>query len=528
MVSMQFANTAFALLPPVVAILMAVITRRVLLSLGVGILLGALMYNGFAPMATLSDIADRAIGLVIDDGALESWNVPLIGFLFVLGMTIAVINVTGAAKAFARWARQRVKTRRDARLMTMMLGFIIFIDDYFNTLAVGSVAKPVADDHKISREELAYGVDSTAAPVCVMAPISSWGAYIVGLIGTVFAAREITEFSALNAFLQMIPMNLYALTALALLACVIVFNLQIGPMAKAAQRATETGELWDDSKGLPPGADLDLPEADNGSIWGLLLPILALVASSVYFMLATGAANLGDEPFTVMAALENTDTTIALFYAALVSLVVALATAFYQKLTPAMISKALISGAKSMLPAVYILLFAWTIAGVIRDLGTGTYLASLVQTTMPMWCLPVLIFLLSGVTAFATGTSWGTFAIMLPIAADIAIASEMAMLLPLMAAVLAGAVFGDHCSPISDTTVLSGTGAGCHHIDHVSTQLPYAVSAALIAGLGYLAIGITHSAIAGFLVSAVALTVWVLVMRSYCDRTIAMPSASQA
>ncbi|MBY5990687.1 Na+/H+ antiporter NhaC family protein [Ferrimonas balearica] len=528
MVSFDFANSAFALLPPLVAILMAVFTRRVLLSLGVGVLIGALMHNGFGPVATLTDIGSRAIGLFIDDGAIDTWNVPLLGFLVVLGMTIAMINASGAAKAFARWARRRVKTRRDARLMTMALGFVVFIDDYFNTLAVGSVAKPVADDHKISREELAYGVDSTAAPVCVMAPISSWGAYIVGLIGTIFAAREISDIGALNAFIQMIPMNLYALFALGLLGCVIVFNLQIGPMAKAARRATETGELWDGSKGLPPGADLDLPEADNGSVWGLLLPILGLVVASVYFMLATGAANLGDAPFTLMGALENTDTTIALFYAALVSLTIALGMALRQKLSGAVIGRALISGAKSMLPAVYILLFAWTIAGVIGDLETGTYLASLVESSMPMWVLPLLIFLLAGVTAFATGTSWGTFAIMLPIAADIALAADVAMLLPLMAAVLAGAVFGDHCSPISDTTVLSGTGAGCHHIDHVTTQLPYALSVAAIAGLGYLAIGITHSALAGFLVSLVALVAWVVVVRGYCARQAPLPAASQA
>ncbi|WP_067656990.1 Na+/H+ antiporter NhaC family protein [Ferrimonas marina] len=518
MVSFDFANTAFSLLPPLVAIVMAVMTRRVLLSLGVGILVGVLMVNGFAPVDSITDIASRALGLFWDDGAVDTWNVPLLGFLIVLGMVIALINASGAAKAFAQWARTRIRSRKNARLMTMALGFVVFIDDYFNTLSVGSVAKPVADDHKVSREELAYGVDSTAAPVCVMAPISSWGAYIVGLIGTIFAARELSG-GALTSFLEMIPMNLYAIFALAMLACVIVFDIRIGPMAAAAKRARETGVLWDTDKGNPPGVDESLPVADNGSVWGLVAPLLTLMVASVYFILSTGNAALAaeGEAFTLMGALEETETTIALFYASLVSLAVAAGMALRQGLS-SVIGQALVSGTKSMLPAVYILLFAWTIAGVIGDLETGTYLASFVEASMPMWLLPVLIFLLAGLCAFATGTSWGTFAIMLPIAADVAIAADIAMLLPLMAAVLAGAVFGDHCSPISDTTVLSGTGAGCHHIDHVTTQLPYALTVAAIATAGYLAIGITGSAAVGFAVSAIALVAAVAVLRGVSAR----------
>ncbi|GAA4874407.1 Na+/H+ antiporter NhaC family protein [Ferrimonas pelagia] len=520
MVTFDFANTAFSLLPPLVAIVLAVMTRRVLLSLGVGIVIGLLMANGFAPLDSVTDLAGRIKDLFIDDGAINDWEVPLLGFLIVLGMTIALINASGAARAFASWARTRIRTRKNARLMTMALGFVIFIDDYFNTLTVGSVAKPVADDHKLSREELAYGVDSTAAPVCVMAPISSWGAYIVGLIGTIFAARGL-EFGALSSFLQMIPMNLYAVFALLLLACVIVFDIRIGPMVGAAQRARETGALWDTSKGNPPGVDDKLEIADNGSVWGLLLPILTLMVASVYFILSTGAANLdADEAFSVMRALEETETTIALFMASLVSLVVALGFCLRQGLRAAVVGQALISGVKSMLPAVYILLFAWTIAGVIGDLETGTFLASLIGNATPLWLLPVLIFLLAGLCAFATGSSWSTFAIMLPIAADMALAADAAMLLPMMAAVLAGAVFGDHCSPISDTTVLSGTGAGCHHIDHVTTQLPYALTVALIAGLGYLAIGITGSATVGFVVSAIALVVAIVVLRGVSARQV--------
>ncbi|WP_298440444.1 Na+/H+ antiporter NhaC family protein [uncultured Ferrimonas sp.] len=516
MVSLEFNNTIFALLPPLVAIVMAVVSRKVLLSLGLGILVGVLMLTGFSPMDTVAELGRRALGLFWGEDGLDSWNVPLLGFLLVLGMTIALINASGAARAFAIWARQRIKTKRHARLMTMALGMVIFIDDYFNTLAVGSVAKPVADDHQVSREELAYGVDSTAAPVCVMAPISSWGAYIVGLIGSVFAAREITDIGALNAFLTMIPMNLYAIFALATLFLVIVFDIQFGPMRAAVSRTQNSGQLWDTSKGNPPGVDDELEEADNGSVWGLLLPILTLVVASVYFMLASGAANLGEQAFSVMGALENTDTTVALFQASLASLAVALLVVIKQRLTAATIGKALRSGAASMMPAVYILLFAWTIAGVIGDLETGKYLASLVQTSMPMWLLPLLIFVLAGVTAFSTGSSWGTFAIMLPIAADVALAADVAMLLPLMAAVLAGAVFGDHCSPISDTTVLSGTGAGCHHIDHVTTQLPYALTVAAIAACGYLAIGVTGSALLGFVASSLALVLAFVALRRFC------------
>ncbi|WP_028117311.1 Na+/H+ antiporter NhaC family protein [Ferrimonas senticii] len=512
MVSFEFTNSVFSLLPPLVAILMAVLTRKVLLSLGLGIVVGVLMLTGFNPIDGAVDIAGRVQGLFWDDGAINSWNVPLLGFLIFLGMTIALINVSGAARAFATWARKRIKTKRHARLMTMMLGFIIFIDDYFNTLAVGSVAKPVADDHQVSREELSYGVDSTAAPVCVMAPLSSWGAYIVGLIGTIFADKAIGG-SPLTAFLEMIPMNLYAIFALATLFCVIIFDIKFGPMRAAVERTETTGALWDTSKGNPPGVDQDLTPADNGSVWGLLLPILALVVAAVYFMLAVGAEAMGDAPFTVMGALENTSATIALCQASVVSLLVALGVVFAQRLPLAAIVNALGRGAASMMPAVYILVFAWTIAGVIGDLETGKFLASMVQSSLPLWLLPLLIFTLAGITAFSTGSSWGTFAIMLPIAADVALASDMAMLLPLMSSVLAGAVFGDHCSPISDTTVLSGTGAGCHHIDHVTTQLPYALTAAFIAAMGYLAVGITGSAVIAFVTSAITLVVVITLLR---------------
>ncbi len=522
MVSFQFADTAFSLLPPLVAIVLAVLTRRVLLSLGIGILIGVLLVNGFSPLTSVSDLFGRALGLFWSDGAIDDWNVPLLGFLLALGMTIALITASGAGKAFAQWARRRIHTRKDARLMTMALGFVLFIDDYFNTLTTGSVAKPVADDHQVSREELAYGVDSTAAPVCVLAPISSWGAYIVGLLGGIFAARDLTDFGALTSFLQMIPMNLYAIFALLMLACVIIFDIRIGPMARAARRARSHGHLWDTNRGNPPGVDKSLPEADQGSVWGLMMPILVLMVASVFFILSTGNEALAadGQPFSLMGALENTATTLALFYASLVSLAVAILMTLRQGVTAAVVGQALVSGTRSMLPAVYILLFAWTIAGVIGDLETGTYLASFIQASLPMWMLPVLIFLLAGICAFATGTSWGTFAIMLPIAADVAIAADIAMLLPLMAAVLAGAVFGDHCSPISDTTVLSGTGAGCHHIDHVTTQLPYALTVAGIAALGYLTIGLTGSAMLGFACSLVALVAAVLLLRGISDRQV--------
>lgn len=501
---LSHADSALSLLPPVIAIVLAITTRKVLLSLGIGIFVGALLLTQFALGDTAVFLGETVKGLVWDDGALNSWNLQILGFLIMLGMITALITVSGAARAFADWAHERIRSKRDAKLMTIFLGCVVFIDDYFNSLVVGSIAKPITDRYHISRAKLAYLLDSTAAPVCVISPISSWGAYIIALIGGILTAHGFTESGHLSVFVQMIPMNFYAVFALLLLLCVTLFSLDVGPMRQHELNA-QKGELFDESKGLPPGANADLPEADTGKIIGLFLPIFALIAATVFFMIDSGAAALAadGQAFSVIGAFENTEVSQSLFYGSIVGFLVTLVLAFIQKIDLKLIMLGVTSGARSMLPAIYILLFAWTIAGVIGQLETGKYMASLVTGAIPFALLPVVLFVLAGITAFSTGTSWGTFGIMLPIAADMAMGSDSSMMLPMLSAVLAGAVFGDHCSPISDTTILSSTGASCHHIDHVITQLPYALIVAFISIVGYTVLGFTASVLMGFIACSV-------------------------
>ncbi|WP_028110798.1 Na+/H+ antiporter NhaC family protein [Ferrimonas futtsuensis] len=517
MALISYADSALSLLPPLVAIGMAIMTRKVLLSLGLGILLGTLMLVEFAPMAALSELSGRALTLVWDDGAPAAWNLYTLGFLVLLGIMTALISVSGATRAFAAWARKRIRSGRDAKLMTMALGVVIFIDDYFNTLVVGSVARPVTDHYKVSREKLAYCIDSTSAPICVISPISSWGAYIIALIGGLLTTHGMTEIGYLSAFIQMVPMNFYAIFAFLLLLAVVYFGLDFGALARAEQRA-RAGQLWEESRGVPPGEELDLPEADNGRVAGLVAPIGFLIAITVALMLYSGNQALvaDGKAFSLIGAFENTDVAWSLFYSGLAGVGFTLVFSLMQGVPVGYMVKAVISGTKSMLPAIYILLFAWTIAGIISDLNTGEYMASLAQGNLPAWSLPALLFILSGFAAFATGTSWGTFAIMLPIAANMAEAVDLALMLPMLSSVLAGAVFGDHCSPISDTTILSSTGAGCHHIDHVTTQLPYALLTAVISLAGYLVLGITGSVALGFGTATLGLLLVVLVLRRVC------------
>ncbi|MCL1036401.1 Na+/H+ antiporter NhaC family protein [Shewanella submarina] len=513
MTVISYADSALSLLPPVVAIVLAILTRRVLLSLGVGILLGSLLLTDFNVANTASYLGDRAVKLFWADGALNSWNVYILGFLVLLGMITALITVSGAARAFAEWARQRIRCKRDAKLLTIFLGCVVFIDDYFNSLVVGSVSRPLTDRYYISRAKLAYLLDSTAAPVCVISPVSSWGAYIIALIGGILATHGMSEMGHLNVFIEMIPMNFYAIFALLLLICVALFGLDVGPMRTHEQNA-QKGELWDPAK-TPPGADADLPEADTGKIAGLFLPIGTLVVATVYFMVSSGAAKLEEKglAFDLIKAFENTDVSQSLFFGALVGLAMTLAMVLKQGVEKKLILQGITAGAKSMLPAIWILLFAWTIAAVIGQLETGKFMASLATGNIPFALLPAVMFILAGLTAFATGTSWGTFGIMLPIAADMAMGSHSAMMLPMLASVLAGAVFGDHCSPISDTTILSSTGASCPHIDHVVTQLPYAVIVALLSLAGYVVMGFTESVWAGLATCSVLFVLSVIYLK---------------
>ena len=489
-------NSIYSLLPPLIAILMVLLTRKILLSLGVGILASAFMLADFKFGETAAITWDAAKGIFIADGALNLSNIYIIAFIILLGLITVFISVSGGSRAFGDWAMKRVKTRRGAQLVAAILGILIFIDDYFNALAVGQIARPITDRQKVSRAKLAYIIDSSSAPICVMSPVSSWGAYIIALLGIIFAQHQYTEYGAFTAFLQMSVMNYYAIAAIAMIFLVSIHNWNIGPMKAHEDRAVIKGEVYDPAKSIPGELKQKLETSKKGSIYDLLLPIVTLIIGTVAAMIWTGLTAISGK-VTILGILESTDVTKSLVIGGLLGFSAALIMfakqVFYHKAIKGKIfGKSIVQGIVTMLPAVYILLLAWMLVDLISRLQVGDYLAGLVQqSNLNPSFLPLMLFLVAGVMTFATGTSWGSFGILLPIAGEIAAAADPAMMLPAMAAVLAGAVFGDHCSPISDTTILSSTGAGSNLIDHVMTQLPYAFICAGASIVGYIVLGFT-------------------------------------
>ncbi len=406
------------------------------------------------------------------------------------------------------------KTRVGAQVLAAILGVIIFIDDYFNALAVGQVARPITDRHKVSRAKLAYIIDSTSAPICVVSPVSSWGAFIIAIIASIIAEQGLSNVSAFSSFLSIIPMNLYVWASIGIVLVVAFRNVNLGQMKIHEERAIVSGELYDQEKEIPGELSNELPESKNGSVKDLIVPILALMVGTVGSIIWTGYQGAGE--WAILSILENTDPSAALLYGGIIGVAVGLVMIMIQvvrdQLGAKVLTVGLLEGIKSMLPAIYILILAWMIVSLIGDLGTGEFLADIVrESNLSLALLPFLLFLVAGVMAFSTGTSWGSFGILLPIAGEIVVATDVNLFLPALAAVLAGAVFGDHCSPISDTTILSSTGAGSNHIDHVLTQLPYAVIGAVMASVGYLVMGLTSITWLGLLTVLVLVGVFAIV-----------------
>ena len=510
-------DSIWSLVPPLLAIIMVLITKRVLLSLGVGIVAAAFFIASFQISESLLLIWESFRDVFVEEGGLNTWNVFILLFVLLLGIITALISMMGGTRAFADWMIKRVKTRAGAQLMTMILGIVIFVDDYFNSLTVGQIAKPVTDKHRVSRAKLAYIVDSTSAPICVFAPVSSWGAYIIGLIGAVFATHGVTTHSALGGFLAMIPMNYYVWSALGVVLVIALTNREYGPMKVHEDRAIQTGQVLDPETKEQVNAEEKLPESKGGRVGDLAIPIIFLVVGVLGSIYVSGYLAAGDDK-SFIQIFGEADVALALLCGGIIGLIVTLLLFSRHlkagELTGKQLGAGFKEGAKSMLPAFAILIFAWSISSLIGLLGTGAYLAALVQSSN-LWIglLPVLVFIVAGFIAFATGTSWGSFALLLPIAGQIAAATEVELILPMLAAVLAGAVFGDHCSPISDTTILSSTGSSCPHIDHVTTQLPYAFTAAFITALGYLAFGLVGHVWVGLIVVVISLVVLFLYLK---------------
>ncbi|WP_078392142.1 Na+/H+ antiporter NhaC family protein [Shouchella patagoniensis] len=506
-----------SLIPPILALTLVILTRKVLISLGIAILVGAFIafdqHVGqalagifqtiaalFLSFDTLDEPTISGVLQAIGEAGfvLNNWELYIMLFLLFLGMVASLITFSGGGQAFSRWAAKRITTRKGALFLPFFLGLVIFIDDYFNALTVGNMSRPLTDRYRVSRAKLAYIVDSTSAPICVLMPLSSWGAYIIGVMATILVSNQITEYSAFQAFMYTVPMNFYALIALLFLILIIIFNIDIGLMKKHEVRAKENGQLTDPAKGAVVG-DLDEELVmKNGRIYQLFVPILVLIASTVSLLFYTGAQGAAGEgeAITVLTMMEYTDIGFSLLIGSIIGFVTSVGVTLSAKPVMADFGKAIKAGLASMLPAIYILILAWTTIEMIDRLGTGQYLAGLVDQSIDPRFLPVMIFLMAAISGLATGTSWGTFGILLPIAGQMAVVIDPSMLIPMFAAVLAGSIFGDHISPISDSTILSAAGSGSHHMDHVITQLPYAVFTAVIAAMAFLVLGFFGIAIA--------------------------------
>ena len=481
---MQVYATFWALLPPIIAIVLALITKEVYSSLFIGIVVGALFYSGFSFEGTLNhiffeEVDDASYGMI--SVLSDSSNVGILIVLVILGALVALMNNAGGSAAFGRWATTHIKTRVGAQLATIALGVLIFVDDYFNCLTVGSVMRPVTDTHNISRAKLAYLIDATAAPVCIIAPISSWAAAVAG-----FASES--DANGIALFISAIPYNFYALLTILMMITLSVTKTDFGPMAIHERNALK-GDLFTTEN--RPYADADAHEdTSKGKVIDLVLPVVVLVVACVIGLIYTGGFFSGE---SFVSAFANCSASMGLVLGSSVALVFAIIFFIIRRVLSFKDCMACIpEGFKAMVPAILILTFAWTLKSMTDSLGAAEFVAGVVKASAGSFMnfLPAVIFLIACLLSFATGTSWGTFGILIPIVLAVFGTDSGALSTISMSACMAGAVCGDHCSPISDTTIMSSAGAQCDHVNHVSTQLPYAISVAGISFITYLICGV--------------------------------------
>ena len=498
----HFYNTFWALVPPIIAIALALITKEVYSSLFIGILAGGLLYSNFSFEGTVLHVFEDGIVSVLSDG----YNVGILAFLVILGTLVCLMNKAGGSAAFGRWAQQHIKTRVGAQLATIVLGILIFIDDYFNCLTVGSVMRPVTDKHRVSRAKLAYIIDATAAPVCIIAPISSWAAAVAG-----FAE----DGQGLNLFIRAIPFNYYAILTIVMMVGMALMKTEFGLMKKFEDNARETGDLF---SGPNPYAMMDEEmEEDKGRVLDLVLPIVVLVICCVIGMIYSGGFFSGA---SFVDAFSGSDASVGLLLGSAFALVF---TVVYYMVRRAMSFRDMMGcipeGFKAMVPAILILTFAWSLKAMTDSLGAKYFVRDFVWSSAAgvQMLLPALVFVIGCLLAFATGTSWGTFGMLIPIVQNV-FPMDNPLSIVCISACMAGAVCGDHCSPISDTTIMASAGAQCDHVSHVSTQLPYAITAAAVSLVSYIFAGFVPNAVIALPVSVVLMLLTLLVIRKLAGR----------
>ena len=475
-------STIFSLLPPVIAIVLALITKEVYSSLFIGIVTGAFLYANGNPELSLNTMLFNEDGGMITKLA-DSWNVGILVFLVILGVLVALMNKVGGSAAFGQWASKHIKSRVGTQLATIGLGVLIFIDDYFNCLTVGSVMRPVTDRQKISRAKLSYLIDATAAPVCIIAPVSSWAAAVTS---------SVPDGSGINGFamfLNTIPYNLYAILTIVMMVALAVMKFDFGPMKKHEINAVN-GDLFT-TAARPYGEASEEMTSPNGRVIDLVFPVIVLIICCIIGMVYTGGFFEG---VSFIDAFADADASVGLVLGSTVTLVITFC--FYMirgTISFKEFAACIPEGFKAMVAPILILTLAWTLSGMTGLLGAKFYVHDLVEASAGavQMFLPAIIFVVALFLAFSTGTSWGTFAILIPIVCHVfGGADTYQMLVISISACLAGAVCGDHCSPISDTTIMASAGAHCDHVNHVSTQLPYALTAAAVSFVGYILAGV--------------------------------------
>ena len=468
----------WSLVPPLIAISLALVTKEVYSSLFLGILSGALLYTGYNPEKSIRHIFIEGIFEVLSNPG----NVGILCFLVILGMMVQLMNKTGGSRAFGNWAQKHIKTRRGSMFATMILGCLIFIDDYFNCLTVGSVMLPATDKARISRAKLAYLIDTTAAPICIIAPISSWAAAVSG-----FVEGE----NGMKLFVQTIPYNFYALLSICMMIFLILLNVDFGPMAEHEKNALEKGDLFTTEE--RPYGEGEQGKEGEGKILDMLFPVITLAVFCVIGMIYSGGFFSGADFVT---AFSQSDAPTGLVFGSFMALVFTLLFYFLRSsisFHDAM--QCLPEGFKQMVPAILILTFAWTLKEMTDSLGAKEFVEGIVagRAGAMLSLLPAFVFMIAVGLSFATGTSWGPFGILIPIVVGVFQKTDYTMMIIAMSSCMAGAVCGDHCSPISDTTIMSSAGAQCMHLNHVTTQFPYAMLVALVSVIAYILAGFLKS-----------------------------------
>ena len=499
-------GTFWSLVPPIVAIGLALITKEVYSSLFIGIVIGGVLYSIGSPDYNLFEGTVRH---VLYDGIIanlaDEYNVGILVFLVILGVIVCLMNMSGGSAAFGRWAQKRIKTRIGAQLATVVLGCLIFVDDYFNCLTVGSVMRPITETHKVSKAKLAYLIDATAAPVCIIAPISSWAAAVSGFVG---------EGEGFRVFISAIPFNYYALLTIFFMIGITLMRIDYGPMRKHEENAILHDDIYTTPERPYADAEKEVRDDGKGRVIDLVIPVIIIIVFCICGIMYSGGFFHGEANF--IDSFANSDAAAGLSFGSLLSLIVIVIYFMFRRtITFREMMDAIPEGFKAMIAAILILTFAWTIKTMTDSLGAAVYVSELVESSAESFMnfLPAIVFLVGCGLAFATGTSWGTFGVLIPIVMAVFENYDAQMEIISISACMAGAVMGDHCSPISDTTIMSSAGAQCYHINHVNTQLPYAILVAIVSCVGYVFAGFIQNVVINLIISFALMTLVLLVIR---------------